>query len=223
MLSLRLTHLIETHWEEIASRLIAAIRYHPDMPNLAARTDAEIREWCQGIVKNLGYLLSAKKDEEIRRRFQILGRMRFEENIPLHEAVLRLQILKDKITGFVHEQGFPMTVLQLYSEEELELRMGASLTHRYITLSVGTRAPCGLRNGWRRRPERLPLQCSDACRIPTNRVANHRGPRRGRFRYPDPGDHGLRRPAGAGTGAHCRQPWVRISAHPGVAGVPRTD
>ena len=69
------------------------------MPNLAARTDAELREWCQEIVKNLGYLLSAKKDEEVKRRFQILGRMR-------------------------HEQGFPMTVLQLYAERELEGRMG---------------------------------------------------------------------------------------------------
>jgi len=31
--------------------------------------------------------------------------------------------LQDTIVAFVHEQGFPMTALQLYAEEELEQRM----------------------------------------------------------------------------------------------------
>ncbi len=124
MLSARLVQLIEGNWEEIAARLIRAIREHPDLRTLASRPEAEIREWCQDILKNLGYLLTARKDEEVKRRFQILGKMRFEENIPLHEAVLRLHILKDKIVAFVHEQGFTQTAVQLYAEEELEQRMG---------------------------------------------------------------------------------------------------
>ena len=124
MLSIKLVQLIENHWEEIASRLIKAVKNHPDLPHLAQQPDLELREWCQEILGNLGYLLSASKDEELRRRFQILGHMRFEENTPLHEAVLRLHLLKDKIIGFVHEQGFPMTAMHLYAEEELEQRMG---------------------------------------------------------------------------------------------------
>ena len=124
MLSAKLVHLIESNWDEIASRLITAVKQHPDMQNLAKRSDLEIREWSQEILKNLGYLLSAKTGEEVKRRFQILGRTRFEENIPLHEAVLRLQLLKEKIHGFVHEQGFSMTAMELYAEEELGQRMG---------------------------------------------------------------------------------------------------
>ena len=124
MLSTRLVQLIEGHCDEIASRLIHAIKDHPEMRNLAARPEGEIREWSREILGNLGYLLSARKDEDFQRRFQILGKMRFEEKIPLHEAVLRLHILKDKIIGFLHEQGFPMSAVQLYAEEELELRMG---------------------------------------------------------------------------------------------------
>jgi len=126
MLSTRLVQLIEAHWEEIASRLIQAVRKHPDMENLSRRPDGELREWCREILENLGYLLSASNDEA-QRRFQILGRTRFEENIPLHEAVLRVHILKDKIIGFVHEQGFPMTALHLYAEEELEQRVSRRL------------------------------------------------------------------------------------------------
>ena len=94
------------------------------MEHLSRKSEADVRDWCQGMLQNLGDLLSAPKQEDVPRRFQVLGKIRFEEDIPLHEAVLRFQILKDKIIGFVHEQGFPMTALQLYAEEELEQRMG---------------------------------------------------------------------------------------------------
>ncbi len=124
MLSTKLVQLIEGHWEEIASRLIQALSKHPDTQCLAARPDWELRDWCREILQNLGYLLAASKDEDVKRRFQVLGKMRFEENVPLHEAVLRLHILKEKIFGFINEQGFPMTALELYASEELEQRIG---------------------------------------------------------------------------------------------------
>jgi hypothetical protein len=123
MLSTRLVQLIETHWEEIASRVIREIRNNAEMSNLAQQPDIELREWCREITANLGYLLSASKSEERRRRFEVYGQMRFEENIPLHEAVGRCHLLKDKIIGLVHEQGLPMTAMHLYAEEELELRV----------------------------------------------------------------------------------------------------
>jgi hypothetical protein len=124
MLSTKLVQLIESNWEEIAARLTADVRKHADMTRLARCTDMELREWCREILSNLGYLLTARKDEEMKRRFQVLGRLRFEENIPLHEAVLRFHLLKEKILGFVHEQGFAMTAMELYAEEELAMRMG---------------------------------------------------------------------------------------------------
>jgi len=124
MLSSRLVQLIENNWEEIANRLIASVRKHPEMSNLNRKTDAEMREWCRSILQDLDYLLAGSKEQEVRRRFEILGRMRFEEQIPLHEAVLRFHMLKNKIIGFVHEQGFPMSAMHLYAEEELELRIG---------------------------------------------------------------------------------------------------
>jgi hypothetical protein len=123
LLSTKLVQLIEEHWEEIATRLIREVNRNSETRNLAARPEAELREWCRAILEHLGQLLVMKKDDEIRRRFEVSGRHRFEENIPLHEAVLRLHLLQDKIVAFVHEQGFPMTALQLYAEEELEQRM----------------------------------------------------------------------------------------------------
>lgn len=124
MLSIRLVQIIETHWEEIAERLIREVKKHPETRSLAARPESELRAWCREILENLGYLLAARRETEVERRFRLLGRMRFEENVPLHEAVMRLQLLKSEILGFVHEQGFAATALELYREEELQQRIG---------------------------------------------------------------------------------------------------
>jgi len=123
MLSARLVQLIETSWKEIAARLIAAIRENLDLTQLAKKSDFELREWCQGILAHLSYYLTSSNKDEIERRFRILGRMRFEEQIPLREAVLRYQILHEKILSLIREQGYAMTAVQLYSEEELERRL----------------------------------------------------------------------------------------------------
>jgi hypothetical protein len=123
MLSAKLVELVESSWKDVASRVVGAIRENPELTNLAKKSDFELREWCQGIVEHLGYYLGSAEKSEIERRFQKLGRVRFDEQIPLHEAVLRFQILHEKILGFIREQGFTMTALQLYSEEELEHRM----------------------------------------------------------------------------------------------------
>lgn len=103
--------------------MIDTIHSHPELPTLARESDAELRQWSGEILENLGYLLSAPKSDDVRRRYQIMGRLRFEQSIPLHEAILRLQLLKEQIVDFVHHQGFPMTSLQLYAEEELEMRI----------------------------------------------------------------------------------------------------
>ena len=124
MISTRLVQLIEANWEEIARRLIRSIRENPETKTVAALPEAETKEWCREILENLGYLLLAKRDQETYRRFQVLGRVRFEEHIPLHEAVLRMHILKNKILGFVYEEGLSMTVIQVYAQEELEQRIG---------------------------------------------------------------------------------------------------
>jgi hypothetical protein len=142
MLSAKLVQLIENNWEEITTRLIRSVRAHPGMLHLSKRPDLELREWCRDILANLGVLLTASKDEDVNRRFEEMGRHRFEEDIPLHEAVLRFHLLNDGIVRFIHEQGFPMTALQLYAEEELEQRVG-----RFFDSAVYS-VVCGYERAW---------------------------------------------------------------------------
>jgi len=123
MLSAKLVRLIEAHWEELARRLVREIRRNPETATLALRPEIELREWCQEILENLGSLLLLSKEEDIRRKFQEMGRARFEESVPLHEAVFRMQTLRSELMGFIREQGYPVSALHLYAEKELEQRI----------------------------------------------------------------------------------------------------
>jgi hypothetical protein len=127
MLSTRLVKLIEANWEEIAARLIVAVRKDPDLAHLAGLSDLDLREWCQKILEHLNFLLSVRREDEVWEHFEELGMLRYQEKIPLHEAVLRVHLLKNKLIGFIHEQGFPMNAAQLYAEEELEHRINVFL------------------------------------------------------------------------------------------------
>jgi hypothetical protein len=123
MLSGKLVQLIETHSNAIADHVVQIIRHHPDLPALAGGPEPELREWCQDILSNIGYWLSASQTDELKRRYEVLGKLRFEQEIPLHEAVLRFFILKNAIRDFIHSQGMAITSVQLHAEEELDQRI----------------------------------------------------------------------------------------------------
>jgi hypothetical protein len=104
--------------------VIREIRRHPDLADLCKLSDAELRERSQQILKHLGYWISAGHEAEIEPSYELLGKARFEESIPLHEPVRALAIIKNKMMDFVHYQGIARTAVDLYAEEELERRVG---------------------------------------------------------------------------------------------------
>jgi hypothetical protein len=124
MLSGKLIHLIEAHQEQITTSIIHGIRTHPDLVHFRKLPDAELRERGRLILENLGHWLAAGNEEEIARRYETLGKARFEESIPLHESVRALCITKDKMIDFVRGQGLSRNSVDLYAEEELEVRVG---------------------------------------------------------------------------------------------------
>jgi hypothetical protein len=124
MLSGKLIHLIEAHSDQITSRVIHQIRHDPQLKHIPGLPDAELRETGAHILENLGHWLASPKEEELANRYEQLGRVRFEEDVPLHEAVRCLCILKEKMLDFIQDQEVSKTPLQLYAEEELDRRIG---------------------------------------------------------------------------------------------------
>jgi len=124
MIPRTLIQMIEDHSEQITSRVIRQIRQDPEMIHARTLPEWDLRDRATEVLKNLGRWLSTRQEEELAKRYEWLGRLRFEEAVPLHETVRCIQLLKDKMLDFVREQGIGQTPVELYAEEELEHRVG---------------------------------------------------------------------------------------------------
>jgi hypothetical protein len=127
MLSTRLLHLIEDHWQTISSSVIQEIRSDPALRRIRALPETELREIGRTILRNLGHWLTApKRDQEIvADQYETIGRLRFSESIPLHECVRALQLVKGKTLDFACDQGFSESSIDMYGANELERRISA--------------------------------------------------------------------------------------------------
>ena len=122
MLSNQLIRMIEDQWQRITARTLARIREAPELPNIRKLTDSEVHEWGRLVLQNLGQWLVQTRDQHLARRYESLGRVRFEESVPLYEAVFAIQLLKDETIDFARSQGCG-TVIEVYAAEELEHRV----------------------------------------------------------------------------------------------------
>ena len=121
MLSHQLIRMIEDQWEQLAERVLGKIRRDPQLVHLGRLPNSELREWARDVLKNLDHWLSERR--ELGQRYEGLGRLRFEESIPLCEAVHGIHLLKEEMIDFVRSRGFGRTSVELYAEEELEHRV----------------------------------------------------------------------------------------------------
>jgi hypothetical protein len=136
MLSGKLIRLIETHHKQIGDRILRDIGRQPNLQHLRGLPDAELRERGQKILEHLGDWLAADA-EEIWKREEELGKLRFEQSIPLSESIHALCIVKNNVIDFIEEQGIPRDPLGLYAQEEMEHRLGQFFDRMIIHLARG--------------------------------------------------------------------------------------
>ncbi len=125
MLSAKLIQLVEDHWEGIMTAVLHHLRSDPRLPNIRRVPDSELRDSGRMMLKNLGQYLTASRHElrALEEQYEGLGRVRFAEEIPLHEAVRALQSLKRKVVEFLRDHEFAQSSVSIYAEEELEHRL----------------------------------------------------------------------------------------------------
>ena len=124
MVSGKLVHLIESHGDEIMSRVVDQVRREPQMARILAVVEPEMREYGQTLLQNLGHWLAAGNEVDLAPKYEALGKLRFEQDVPLHESVRGLFLIREKMLDFVEEHIFTKNTLELYAEEELERRLG---------------------------------------------------------------------------------------------------
>ncbi len=120
--SFTLIQKIEAHSDRIVLQIVQEIRHDSRLEALWAFDDGELSRQARDLVGNLGHWLIAR-DPEVTRWSEDLGRVRFEQAVPLHALILSLAIVKARLIGFARDE-MSGTVLQIYAEEELEHRVG---------------------------------------------------------------------------------------------------
>lgn len=125
MLSAKLIQLIEDHWQGIMTAVVHQVRADPRLPQISRLPEAELRDAGRNLLRNLGHWLTASKSEQhmVEEHYQGVGKVRFAENIPLHECVRTLQAIKHKVVEFSRDHEFAQSTVEIYAEEELEHRL----------------------------------------------------------------------------------------------------
>jgi hypothetical protein len=137
MISGRLVHLIETNGDQIVDRLVAQIRQDPHLTSVRALLDRELRDWGLDLLKHLGHWLAAGNEQDLALRYERLGKQCYELEIPLHEAVRGLCLLREKMLDFSEEHILSNSSVELYAEEELERRLGRFFDNLTIHMVQG--------------------------------------------------------------------------------------
>ena len=124
MLSTRLVHRIEDHWEQVSARFFRLMRSSPDMPHIARLPESELTEACRRVLRNLGNWLVSGSESDIAWHFERIGAERQRNGIPLSEAIRTVQLMKDAAISFIQDEGLAENSVELYAEEELENQLG---------------------------------------------------------------------------------------------------
>lgn len=124
MLSARLLDRIDRNWETIAGEVIANGRRDPRLRKYHSLSDAEIRDRARDLVRNLRLWLEGMPEEDLSRKYDALGRRRYRAGVPLHELVLKVQLIKRQIAAYATEENLALTPLEVYQEMELLRTLG---------------------------------------------------------------------------------------------------
>ena len=124
MISTRLVHLIESNGETIVDRAVAQFRRDPEIGHNQSLLEYELRELGQGLTQHLGNWLSTGDGEDPAQRCEHLGKLCWDQKVPLEDAFHGLCLLRVKMLDFAQEHMISNSSIELYAEEELDRRLG---------------------------------------------------------------------------------------------------
>ena len=124
MLSGKLIRIIESHWREIAARFLRRVRQDRVLLCFGMLPESDLIARTENLLHHFGDWLAEPERVRMGQLYEEIGRLRYQEQIPLHEAVHAVHLLKDELLGFVRDQGLTQTPVDLYAEGELERRTG---------------------------------------------------------------------------------------------------
>jgi hypothetical protein len=157
----KLFPMVQDHGEQICGRVMRQLHETMDLEQIRRLPESYLRQRLQDVTTRLGRGLGSGR-ESLVKHYRELGRLCFEQSVPLHETVYLLHLLKDNINDFVREQGFAQSSLELYAEQQLE---------QYLSRLFGGllyQVACGYEQALREAAGRMPA----VCRLPLPRLSS---------------------------------------------------
>jgi hypothetical protein len=111
--------LIETHAEELAGTLETRIANSDRCIDYCRVAPDELRTLVGGIYGHLGQWLITKTEEDLERRYTMIGIRRAEQRVPVSQLLWCIVLVKENLWAFLREHENLDSTAQVFGELEL--------------------------------------------------------------------------------------------------------
>ncbi|MGA3127417.1 MAG: hypothetical protein ABSD13_11935 [Candidatus Korobacteraceae bacterium] len=119
ILAHRLMRLIETHAEPLAEALEAKISTCERCTNYSRVSSDELKTLVGGIYGQLGQWLVTKTEEDIERRYTMIGTRRAEQCVPVSQLLWCIVLVKENLWEYLKNNESMENTAQIFGELEL--------------------------------------------------------------------------------------------------------
>lgn len=151
MLTSRLMQLIETHATSLISEAMRDVLTNEHTSSFRRVPIADLEPRIAALYLNLGKWIGNPKEDEVREEYELWGRTRFGEGIPLSEVVYCMILAKAHLRRFIREHGLvdfsgdrvtpsELVPVQLYAIQELNYMVGEFFDRALYHLTRGYEA-----------------------------------------------------------------------------------
>jgi hypothetical protein len=119
MIALRLIRLIENHSDELAQSLMEKFERSARTSDMRKVPTSELRDRICELLHELGEWLLTKTETDVERRYFDIGTRRATQGVSLSSYCWAIVLTKEHIWGFLQQQAFMTSPVELYGEMEL--------------------------------------------------------------------------------------------------------
>ena len=124
MLAYYFVQLIETHSNDLASKLLDKVRDSSCTRAYSNVPPKELRQRVYEIYEHLGDWLLGKKEMDIERRYREIGARRYHQQVPLNELIWAIVLTKQNLWEFLTWESIVDGPIRVFGELEVVQLVG---------------------------------------------------------------------------------------------------
>ena len=114
----RLVRLIETHSNELASRLLNRVQNFEAMLGYHLVPDEDVRERVYDMYRHLGDWLVTRDEFDLEQQYERIGTRRAQQEVPFSQVVWAIVLMKDNLWEFLQRHSEMERPAEVFGELE---------------------------------------------------------------------------------------------------------